>query len=429
MLEFLQLTLLASIGVIGVVSSPRLFLHQAFEGLNIPLDFQTITLAYADLLAILLIITTVLRAFAEDNYRQLLVSTVRTLLSARYAAFFIIFLLWMSAGILWAKQPSLLIATTLHFAACLLMSLIVADVVRRRGVGILWTIVIGGALQATIGVLQVINNGMLGLSALGEVPRPYYDPDNFFRASGLSMHANYLGGYLMLALFAALCLAWLMRQHRLWRALLAMLSIVIAAGLLSTLSRSALLSTAIGCLPLAWLVWRTLGIRAIFLTALIIGAAFAFTILAVRGDFVTRFLSGREFFFEDSWTVIQSAPVIGVGSGNLMYAVWLNVGDTLAPKLPVHNVYLYIWAETGLIGLAVFVVALALNLSRLRTAHDMAQRIIGCGVLALVAVSLFDNYTWAVHPHRVITFLWLGIWWGTTWRTKDESSSRGASLT
>jgi hypothetical protein len=79
--------------------------------------------------------------------------------------------------------------------------------------------------------------------------------------------------------------------------------------------------------------------------------------------------------------------------------------------------------------LAIFTTALALNLSHVRVQRGMIQLIIGCGVLALVAVSLFDNYTWAVHPHRVITFLWLGIWWGTTWRTEDESSSRGASLT
>jgi hypothetical protein len=429
LLEFLQLALLASVGVFSVISSPRFFIHQVFEGLNVPLDFQAVTLAYADLLAILVVITTALRAFAEDDYRRRLSDALRALLNMRYAAFFAVFLVWMSAGILWAKQPSLLIATTLHFAACLLLSAIVADFVRARGTGILWAIVIGGAVQAMIGIAQVLRNDTLGLSAFGEVPRLYYEPDNFFRASGLSMHANYLGGYLMLALFAILCLAWTAHQRVVWRALLAALGMLIAAGLLGTLSRSAMLSTAISCLPLAWLVWRRLGIRAVFLTTLGISAALVFTFFAVRGDFATRFLSGREFFFEDSWTVIQNAPVIGVGSGNLMYAVSLNVGETLAPKLPVHNVYLYIWAETGIIGLAIFTAALALNLSRLRARRGMMHLIIGCGVLALVAVSLFDNYTWAVHPHRVITFLWLGIWWGTTWRTEDESSSRGALLT
>ncbi|PJF35992.1 MAG: hypothetical protein CUN49_07710 [Candidatus Thermofonsia Clade 1 bacterium] len=426
LLEFLQLLLFMIVGAVGVVSSPRLGLQHVFEGLDIPLDFQTITLSYADVFMGWLLLISGLRAFLENAYRLRLAETVKLLLRPRYAALFVGFLALMSVGLFWAKQPSLLIASALHFAACLLMSFIGAALVREHGLSALWAIVLGGALQALIGLLQVINNSTLGLSALGEVPRPYYEPTTFFRASGLSMHANYLGGYLMLALFAALCLA-VQARRRLGRILSGALGALCALGMLGTLSRSALLSTAIGSLPIAWIAWRALN-RPARRSMLILSSAgvligIAFVLFATRGELVTRFFSGREFFFRDSWTVIQSAPLFGVGAGNLMYEVWLNVGMTPGPKLPVHNVYLYIWAETGLLGLTIFGAALLLNLSRLRPRYGAAHFIIGCGVLALAAVSLFDNYTWAVHPHRVLTFWWIGLWWGTTWHATDQSSS------
>lgn len=416
--------------MLGVISSPRLDLYQAFEGLNVPLDFQAVTLAYADLLALLLVLVSALRAFAEDDHRSRLSQTFRALLRLPYAALFAIFLIVMSLGILWARQPSLLVATTAHFAICLLMSVVIADSVRARGGSILWAIALGGALQAIIGIGQVLRNDTLGLSAFGEVARLYYEPDDFFRASGLSMHPNYLGGYLMLAIFAGLYLAW-QAQGRLARAVSIGLSLLCAAGLIGTLSRSALLSTGLGIVPLVWWQWRRLSATARRNTLILAGfggvIAFGFALFATRGELALRFLSGREFFFDDSWAVIQSAPILGVGAGNLMYEVWMDVGEVARALLPVHNVYLYIWAEAGILGLIICGVALGLNLWQLRQPASVGRLIVGCGVLALAAVSLFDNYTWAVHPHRVLTFWWLGIWWGTTWQPTGESSSHGAS--
>lgn len=430
MLEILQLALLASTGIFSAISSPRFAVHQAFNGFSIPLDFQTVTIAYPDLTAAALILVSGLRVFAERDYRLHLHETFSTLLRLPHTALFAIFLIVMSSGILWAKQPSLLIASVAHFAICLLVSLISADLVRMHGNGILWAILVGGAIQAVVGIGQVLQNDTLGLSAFGEVPRPYYEPTNFFRASGLSMHSNYLGGYLMLAIFAALCLVW-QAQTPIRRALIIGLGISCAVGMIGTLSRSALLSAAIAMSPLLWLAWRRLNTQArrnslLLMSACGIGAV-AFALFAVRGDVMTRFLGGREFFFDDSWAVIQGAPLLGVGAGNLMYEVWLNVGNAPRPVLPVHNVYLYIWAETGILGLAVFGATLGLNLWQLRRPANAAHLIVGCGVLALAVVSLFDNYPWAVHPHRVLTFWWFGIWWGMAWQSKADSSLRGAS--
>lgn len=430
MLELFQLLLLGALGVVSVISSPRASFYNAFEGLNVPLDFQAITLSYADLFMLLLVVISGLRAFAEDDYRLRLGETIKALLAPRRAGLFVAFLALMLLGVLWAKQPSLLLFTTLHYAACLLLVFVAADLVRARGLSVLWALLIGGALQAVIAILQVLNNDTLGLSAFGETQRLYYEPTDFFRASGLSMHPNYLGGYLMLAWFAAVWLTFQAWQRKGLRWLPLTLGALCAVGLIGTLSRSALLSTAVGSLPLVLIGWRALHgkARRVALGVAAAGAlaAVALAVFAVRGDVMTRFFSGREFFFADSWNVIQSAPILGVGAGNLMHQVWLNVGVTLEPKLPVHNVYLYVWAETGLIGLLIFTAAWLINLITLQPVRGAAYFIMGCGVLALAVVSLFDNYTWAVHPHRVITFWWLGIWWGTTWQTAENSLSRGA---
>jgi O-antigen ligase len=79
--------------------------------------------------------------------------------------------------------------------------------------------------------------------------------------------------------------------------------------------------------------------------------------------------------------------------------------------LPVHNVYLFIWAEQGLPGLALFVVGCGVILWRLRRTDQPEVLIWSACFLAICTVNLFDNYFWAVHPFRVVFFWVIGLWW------------------
>lgn len=427
----LQGMLLALVGSLGVISSPRRLVYDAFYSTSVPLDFHAVTLSIADFVGMVLLITTLLRLLIEPAYRLRLRGTTQAVLSQLGGFFWLLLAAWLFLSGAWAAERGLWLGTSLHYLAVVAVMLITADWVRAHGLGLLWALLIGGVGQSVVALLQILNQNPLGLGILGEVPRPEYDPITFFRASGLSMHPNYLGGYLMLAVVASLLLASTayQRQKRLADArLAAALGLLCALGVISTLSRSAYLGTVVAVLLPALITLVSLRGRARRIAlgigaVAIVGAAVA-VLLVVRGDVATRFLQGREFFFDDTIMIIQDAPILGVGAGNLMYAIAYSIGDPGVPILPAHNVYLYLWAEAGIIGAVLFTAACGTLLFRMRVGAVGAVFTLGGGVLALCLVMLFDNYAWAVHPHRVVTFWFFGIYYGvlvSSWQKKSSS--------
>lgn len=411
-LSLMQRGLLMLIVFIAVISSPRVMLLEVQPLANVPLEFRAVTVALPDFALILLLLATALRLVIESNYAERLLKTARRLLW-HGLFFWIALLVWMGISSAWSPAAIMTRFVTVHALGGLLMALVLADLMWHEGAhGLLWGVIISAAIQAVIGVAQSLNGDPLGLGALGELPRFSYDTDRFFRAAGLSQHPNYLGGYLMVSLFACLLITWQNWTRPRWRWLGMGLAAVCAVGLIATLSRSALIGTGAGLLPLVIVLLRALGAkrRRLILGGLAVIAviAVALVLIATRGDVVTRFFTAREFFFNDSWREIQRNPILGTGAGALMITIDAH-GSDLIDVLPVHNVYLYVWAEAGIIGLALFVLACGSILWRIRRNPAL---IWGCAFLAVCVTMLFDNYWWAIHPFQIVFFWVVGYWWG-----------------
>ena len=423
-LAALQIFALALIGFLSVISSPRQMLLEVSAQPNIPLDFRIIALSVPDYVVLVLLAVTAIRLLVESAYRERLLHTLGTVVLRLGGIFWALLAGLMALSMLWAGSAVMVRYTTLHLLAALAAAFVLAGLVRADetpgGRAVLYGLLAGACLQSALAVLQVLNNGPLGLWGLGEIPRFWYAPANFYRAPGLSMHPNYLGGYQMIGLFASILLTTQFRREGRSLALPVLAGVVSAVGLIATLSRSALLATAVGLLPLALgLVFRLRGrARAWFILggAAALVVAGVWLLVALRSDIQTRIFAPREFFFEDSWAVIQEAPVRGVGAGNLMLEVGRLRQDNAPELLPVHNVYLYIWAEAGLPGLILFVAACAAILIRLRPRFGRERLIWTLCFLAVCVVMLFDNYFWAVHPFRVLFFWVVGLWWGLAMR-------------
>jgi O-antigen ligase len=338
----------------------------------------------------------------------------------------------MTIGILWAGNQAVLRFSTLHYVVLLVMAMMTATVTAEFGLRwLLRSLFAGAVVQALIAFLQVAHNGPLGWWSLGEIERFDYDPLSYYRAPGLSMHPNYLGGYLMIALFAAVLLAYDRYQRGFRPVIPTVAGGLVLGGIVATLSRSAMLSTAAGLLPLIIALVRTVGprVRRVFLLLLIVMmvVAFLWGFVVLRGDFgnlAYRFFLPREFFFDYSWRVIEQQPILGTGAGNLMLRIGQNEGVSDLPLLPVHNVYLCIWAELGLVGLTLFVVACWRTLRGLLAAQAVGV-IWGCCWIAMLVVMLFDNYLWAVHPFRVLMFWVIGVGWG--WCVSAQAESKPES--
>jgi len=79
---------------------------------------------------------------------------------------------------------------------------------------------------------------------------------------------------------------------------------------------------------------------------------------------------------------------------------------------PVHNIYLLIYSEIGIVGIALFILFLALLL------YDFYFRLgfkklyhfsFGLIIVAVLIVGLFDHFLWTIQSGRFLFWLTLGL--------------------
>ncbi|MBZ0290115.1 MAG: hypothetical protein K8I30_21000, partial [Anaerolineae bacterium] len=203
-----QALMLFIIAFTSVVSKPRLLLLEINQQTNIPIEFRALLISLPDLFVIALLALSGVRWLLQPAYRRRLADTF-TQAATRWGGIWWFALIgWMVIGLVWALEPALQRFSTLHALALLLLAVILADLLRERGERVLlWGLLLGAAVQAAVAILQVMNGGPLGWWGLGEIDRFEYETTAFYRAPGLSMHPNYLGGYLVVALFACVLIA------------------------------------------------------------------------------------------------------------------------------------------------------------------------------------------------------------------------------
>jgi O-antigen ligase len=216
------------------------------------------------------------------------------------------------------------------------------------------------------------------------------------RFSGGGSDPNYLAAMLVPAIALAAGLA--VRASALARLALLGATMVMAIGLAATQSRGGLLALAVTFLAaLVLLRGRRLAVMAVVL-AVIGGSAIFFVqnpaawqrIHAVqdRGSG-----SGRTDIWQVALRVAEANPVAGVGLGqfpNVSPQYVLRPGSLRSTSLiveqgiVVHNVYLQLWAETGLIGLLLF---LGIVWTSLRASYRAAKELDAIGDAALAALA------------------------------------------
>jgi O-antigen ligase len=417
----LQLFLCAILAAVCAYSVPRLVLFEYGQAIFTPLDFRAITLSVPDFVMATLLMATFMRLLTSKPYRAQLNHAFEHLLGAGLLPF-ILLLIYAFVGVfLWARDPLLARFDALHMASALAAALIMADL-HRQGVArwLVMGLVVGASAQTMIALLQVLRQDAIGLAWLGELPKSAfaYDPYSFYRPPALTMHSNYFGGYVMVAFLVCAYTAFRTkgRYAYLWWAIGALCGV----GLLASLSRGAMLSAGFGLLPLAFLWAKQSGqMRRLLMISLALAISAGGALMVItRGDLLSRVFAPREFFFADSWQVTQTAPLTGVGAGNLGMAItslYPPNSVPIMPYLPVHNVYFFILAELGLIGLALFSLSLMLMIRSAGVWFGL--------YLAIICLMLFDNYLWAVHPFRILLMLVFAFSWGSYLLNKPPTES------
>lgn len=327
-----------------------------------------------------------------------------------------------------ADRPGVAQNAALHLWIVTFCVLVAACV--RPPIRLVLAILIGSMLlHGAIGGLQAAQQSDLGLQLVGERS---LDPAEsgisviqagewrWLRAYGLLPHPNNLGGVLAVGLLA--CAGWVMTAKRFY-----WLSVVVFGiglwFLLLTFSRSAWLGFGAGILVALPFVaraddfWKRL--LPLALVSIVLGSAFValyqplvqarLGLVSLEQTTEIRSVVDRAIYTEIAEIAINERPLIGHGAGNFdwyaSYYLFYNTNYDL-PGDNVHNIYLKVWAELGIIGLGLLLIHLTSGVMAVLQ-HPTIERIaLLAGVMALAVVSLFDHYTWTLIQ---IQTLWLGM--------------------
>lgn len=268
-----------------------------------------------------------------------------------------IFISWALLTLAWAPAPSAVgtqVKQLLYGGLSLL--LLLGAMVERRHMRWLAAAFVAGA---TASVLWGAAKGGLGVGTgvASEVA------DAGGRFEGGAGDPNYLAAVLVPALM--LIAGLFARRAPGQRALLALAAVIIAIGLAASESRGGLVATGV-CAVVALVIWRGRRVLIGALIALVAASGAIFFLLKPAAW--SRILesnqgSGRVDIWTVAWRIVQGHPLVGVGFGqfpqvSLHYVLQPGaleyIGLIVEKQIVVHNLYLQLWVEQGIVGLLLF---------------------------------------------------------------------------
>jgi O-antigen ligase len=271
-----------------------------------------------------------------------------------------------------------------------LARLIVMNIQNKRDLQVvIGAILAGDLLQTAISVAQYITNNDfgLGLFTVGELRR----------VTGTLGWPNTLGAYGATVLLLSLAL-WISSQGGKW---IWLMNIASFALVILSYSRGAWIATLLGALVVIWLCLQLLipdankilnRVFMIILIAAVIVALFSDSIFARVENISPEMdvLVTRARLNQIAYNMISAHPVMGVGQNNFMEVIrsYDTTGITLFNMEPVHNVFLLIAAETGLIGLILFILLLGAALLACWRVIKGRNRLLSATAIGLIGAML-----------------------------------------
>lgn len=270
-------------------------------------------------------------------------------------------------------------------------------------------LIASGIFQSVIAIWQFIARHSIGLRFLGEntlapdiagVAKLDVWGEKIIRAYGTFPHPNALAAFLLFCLFLAF-FSPREKKNILYNWCIIFSIPIITLGLLLTFSRAVIFIgvMAIFCWFLVAKIrpWREGGI---FLLSLIVFSSLLFPYLAGRFSFnlQDQAISLRVFYIQNAFSFIKKYPFSGVGPSQFTLAQQEIVAKLHFPawaNQPVHNIYLLIGSETGLVGIFFFFWFLYAYARSLWQKSPGKKRIYLLRLIppfALLSVGLFDHF-------------------------------------
>jgi O-antigen ligase len=249
------------------------------------------------------------------------------------------------------------------------------------------------------------------------------DTERWLRAYGSFPHPNILGGYLVIALLCCLYFSYLYSSLR-SRVILSFSIGILMSGLFFTFSRSAWVALVIALLWFLIYALRHRDARLLIpvmrfvVVGGLIGASLVYMYWPLVNSRVTidsylEYASLRErvVYIDQALTLISRQPIIGQGIGNYTAGVYTQINSQIPGWLyqPVHNVFLLVWAELGVIGAILCITLLGslviknMRIMNLPSVFNLAS------LTTIIVVSFFDHYWWTLYPGMSLFWVIIGL--------------------
>ena len=323
-----------------------------------------------------------------------------------------LFVCFAMISILWAPNRYEAFKEIYRWVLIFGVMLVVYQIDARRRTGILYVGMITGAIASSLGILE------------------YYGVRVLFAEHGklisLFGHQNLLGQYLSIAFVWSVCMLLLQKKYRWLSCICALINLY---GLFITVCRSAWLASLVGLGLVLILSAMRQSVEAMLKKLLLISfigficlGSFYFVerivnsrLTSLSDDVATRsqltvqstpkvlkepqdvlktdrFLSGRDILWGSTWKLIKRSPVYGHGIGNYWIVYPSTDPEFVDFSKYVHNDYLQVCLETGVIGFLLFVFFLAMAFVKiLHHRPDDASHLVYYSLFASVVVICVDS--------------------------------------
>jgi O-antigen ligase len=280
------------------------------------------------------------------------------------------FLVWCVGSALWASDATSAISSTARIAQGPLLVMALVGLVRdERAIHVLCaTFVAGATLSAVVGLSGVTHADTSAVGADSRLTGGIGDP-------------NYLAAVLVPAITLSLFMSIGARRSPL-RIPLLLGGMLCLVALFLTQSRGGIVALALTIVCAIALAGRARR-NVVLVTSMVLAAASVYLVLVAPPHALSRltqFTSGGGTGRTDLWKVAAKAfeahPLAGIGLGNFtvvepQFAVTFSTDLPRADLVvtqqqPVHNTYLHIAAELGVVGIALFLALLGSVLAAAR---------------------------------------------------------------
>ncbi len=420
---------------------------------GIRVDYLSPTIYLTDIIILLLFVVWISRKLkqkpaksskfkVQNSKIQLKIQKYSPLLIGVFVISYLLSVIVLSGRIM-GGQYSLLKLFEMGFVSYYSAKFIINKNVFRKAVILLS---IGGIFQAILAVAQFVNQGSIGgvLYFLGErsfasstpgIANASLNGELVLRPYGTLPHPNVLAGYLLIVLILVLFTFKKLESAKV-NALRASALVICSIALLLSMSRVAIL---LWIIIVVWILARNIlrhsGLSRISLvkpssdsgvaslprmtrviSSIVTLGMIGFFILSPLGARFTNISTTDEAVVQrttligSSFKMVEKSPLLGVGLGNYLptLATIQQPLSTSTYLQPVHNIFLLVAAETGLIGLGIFLWFLWKIIKATNGKWQMANGISVC-FFAILITGFFDHYWLTLQQGQLLFAFVVGL--------------------